>query len=1224
MDDKEPGELPSDPDDSGPNDNLIASHSSDLTIASREEAFAELADLNDPAYNAGVDDGTIEDGGEATEAPAVVLVMVTHDPGDWLEETLASIEAQNYANLSVLIIDAASAIDPTPRIARVLPGAFVRRLEHNLGFGPTLDEVLGLVSGAAFYCFCHDDIALDPDAVQRLVEEAFRSNAGVVGPKLVAWENPEVLLQVGLSIDFTGSTASYADHGELDQEQHDAVRDVFVVPGACTLVRADLFEHLGGFDPDLDTFGEDVDLCWRAHLVGARVVVAPAARVRHREAILERRAQVDVERVRQAHRIRTMLVCYRKFTLLRVLPMSLLVSLAEATMHLAGGHRRAARAQFSGWLSALRHSRGIWAARKRVNAVREVADRDIRQLQTPTLARLTELWQSYRKDRGAVEISGLSAIEARAPRSLLPYGVVAIVALVLIGSRELLFGAIPPIGEFAHGPAAPSDYVQWWLHGWNPSGLGSSSPVPLVTGLLGVLGSIMFGSLGFARHIGILGMLPLGMWGAWRLAKPLGNVGQHRASLAALAVYAAVPVPYNALSQGRWAGLLAYAMAPWLFAALARAMHIEPFGQRHEPVGLTDLVDPEEGERPSNLLSRILGLGLLLGVLLLVAPAMLGVAGLVVLGLVIGSLIAGRIAGLGRLVITSLGATAVALVLQLPVLLGIFESGAQWETIAGVRAAHDGWLTLPEILRFESGAYGAAPLGFAFLVAALLPLVIGRDWRLAWATRAWGCVVVCLGVLWAGQQTWFPAALPGSEVLLAPAAVGVALAVALGVAAFDIDLPGYRFGWRQGAALVTGVAVVLGSLPMLSGAVGGRWRMPNGSISDSLTFVSDQRLKENFDVLWIGDPEVMPVAGWAYDDTLSYGVSHDALPTIAELWAPPSPQGSAVIADALGLAFDGETARLGRLLSTMNIRYVVVPEQVNPTPSRGPAHPLPERYVRALDNQLELSLVSINTSVRVYENTAWKPGLSLLPHMARGTDLTSALFRVEATPVLSRIDVRNGGTAKLPAAGLVALGVPVDSGWKLTVDGKPAKPVTIDGWQQGFSVATPGTVHVEHETPTSRWIWLAVQLGLWIVAIVAWRRSRAVQLAASPVAQGTPSEDVDHHLVQLTEFADGDVVPISVTNIDVEAFDETDRVAAGRDNTDPAMRRPTRNDPEPHPASRVAADDGEAPRDSDEAGTVDLSDDADIAAEAEAPVDDAGSDGAGPDGAGPDEAGDER
>ena len=210
-------------------------------------------------------------------APPVVVVVVTTDPGDWFEECLASVAAQEYPNLSVLVVDTASAVDPTARVAAVLPRAFIRRMSERVGFGRAANEVLEIVDGATLYLFCHDDVALAPDAIRLLVEEAFRSNAGITSPKLVDWDEPERLLAVGVGADKVGVIHPLVDPGELDQEQHDAVRDVFVAPSSATLVRADLFAALGGFDAGVEQFGEDLDLCWRAQVAGARVVVAPAA-----------------------------------------------------------------------------------------------------------------------------------------------------------------------------------------------------------------------------------------------------------------------------------------------------------------------------------------------------------------------------------------------------------------------------------------------------------------------------------------------------------------------------------------------------------------------------------------------------------------------------------------------------------------------------------------------------------------------------------------------------------------------------------------------------------------------------------------------------------------------------------------------------------------------------------------------------------------------------------
>ncbi len=143
-------------------------------------------------------DGATPDPSQEVPAavPPVVLVLVAHNPGDWFRETLSSIAAQTYPDLSVLVLDAGSDTDPTPLVAEVLPAAHVHRIADNPGFGPAVNQAVALVEGAAFYALCHDDIALEPDAIRALVEEAFRSNAGIIGPKLVDWHEPRRLLQV--------------------------------------------------------------------------------------------------------------------------------------------------------------------------------------------------------------------------------------------------------------------------------------------------------------------------------------------------------------------------------------------------------------------------------------------------------------------------------------------------------------------------------------------------------------------------------------------------------------------------------------------------------------------------------------------------------------------------------------------------------------------------------------------------------------------------------------------------------------------------------------------------------------------------------------------------------------------------------------------------------------------------------------------------------------------
>ena len=111
-----------------------------------------------------------------------------------------------------------------------------------------------------------------------------------------------VLLHVGQTCDRFGVVHERVELGEIDHGQQDLERDVFVAPGGVTLVRSDLFATLRGFDPLIPVLGEDLDLCWRAQVAGARIVVAPLAKVAHRETIATGERTVTALGTRRASR----------------------------------------------------------------------------------------------------------------------------------------------------------------------------------------------------------------------------------------------------------------------------------------------------------------------------------------------------------------------------------------------------------------------------------------------------------------------------------------------------------------------------------------------------------------------------------------------------------------------------------------------------------------------------------------------------------------------------------------------------------------------------------------------------------------------------------------------------------------------------------------------------------------------------------------------------------
>ncbi len=1012
-----------------------------------------------------------------TSAPPVVAVVVTCNPGFWLEETLTALGSQDYPNLSVLVIDAASTQDPTPRVAAVLPGAYVRRLHRRVGFSRASNEVLSIVEGASHYLFCHDDVAPSSDTVRVLLEEAFRSNAGIVSPKFVEWEHPDRLLAVGLSVDKTGVPAALVERGELDQEQHDAVRDVFCAPGGCMLVRADLFSSLRGFDPDIDLSGEDLNLSWRSQVAGARVVVAPGVRVRHLEACrIGARAGWDdpgaaqrTAALAEVHRVRTMLTCYGVFHLLRVVPQALVLTLGQAAVELVTARPAAAGASLLAWPRALRDPRHLLAARRLAQRQRTVSDAEVRRLQTGGSAKLRDFFRSTIE--GEIHATPASArrritTQMATVNWRFPVAAWALVVIVmLLGSRKLLGPSLPGVGSIpvlSHGPGA---WWRLWWSGWRPDGLGSTASSPPALALLGLSGTILLGAVGVLQKLLVLGPLIIGPLGAYRAARPLASpLGR----AAALVTYAAVPLPYNALAGGRWPALVMYAAAPWMVSALCRLGGEAPFAAR------------------PHRQARVLGLGVLLALTAAFVPAALFVVPLIGFGLALGSAAVGRLRP-GLLALAgSVAASAVAAVLLLPSSIDTLRSRT---AVFGVSLGPAGRLHLADIMRFHTGSVGASVVAWGMVVAAALPLLVGRSWRLAWASRLWGVAISCWLAVWASGHGWLPIPMPAPEVFLAPAAAALSLAVGLGAVAFKVDLPGYRLGWRQLALMVAAAGVTLGSVPALAAVASGRWDLPHQDLAGSLGSVFPQPAQGSFRVLWVGDPRALPTGSWWFQDGVGYATSIDGAPDVTSLWPPRSAGATPLVAGDLRLAQGRLTTQLGHLLAPMAVRYIVIPSRTAPAGTGGSAVPVPAGMMAALANQTDLRSLELDAALTVYENAAWAPARAVLPLAADAASRRAGPPARQSAPLAGAAAVLPGRgpdhfAGAVPGAADVLWSATGSGGWHLSVSGHGASWRSAFGWAMAF--ATPeqgGKASLHFVTPVVRRLLLVLEVAVWLTAV---------------------------------------------------------------------------------------------------------------------------------------------
>jgi GT2 family glycosyltransferase len=1087
---------------------------------------------------------------QALASPPVLAVVVTHGlHADRFEDLLGALAEQDYPQLSVLVIDAAGADDPADRVHAALPSARVLRVPGTEGFGAAanhvLDRELPRARRAEFFVFCHDDVVPDQRAVSALVEAAAEWDADVVGPKFLARDDPRRLLHVGLGVDRVATTMPLVERCELDQGQHDGVREVLAFPAGFTLVRADRFAAVAGFDEAVGSPEDDLILCWRARASGSRVLLATDARVRR-----DQRSRAG-PRDQARHRVRALLSCSSRLDLLRIVPQALALSSAQAVVGLVTGRPGRSRAALGAWVWNLLRPLSLWRARRVVNAVRQASDRDIRRLQVrgligprlwlrrmgrtapPADARAASGPTSGLPGPGPPRPAGPDApadsVGPWTPATALITAVLA--GVVVFGCRHLVTRFVPAVGEFVTFPGAATDLVRQWVGGYRMVGLGADASAPTLVGVAGGLGAVLGGHLALARTLLIVGLLPVGVVGAYRLLRPTGS---KPAQVAAAVAYAAVPLPYDGLATGRWSVTAAFAASPWLLGRLARSSLVAPFSP-----------DGPVPAAPRPLWQHVVATGTVTALATLLVPQAPGLLLLMAGALVVGTLMAFQRRGIGRLLVVSVGAALVAGLLHLPTLVDVLRSRTAADAWMGLERPA-GALTALDLLRFDTGPLGIAPLGFCLAGAAALPLLVGRDWRLAWAVRAWAVAVACWALVWAQQQGYVAVRLPDPGVLMAPAAAGLALAVALGVAAIESDVRGrvWRFGFRRMVSALGVLALAASTAPLVVASMDGWWDMPPGQFRGVMGTVDAAVTAEPSRVLWVGDPAVLPGGqAWELGGGLSYTAVDAATPGVADLWPATGLGSSGRLGQALGLAAGGQTSRLGRVLAPMAVQYVAVPRALAPAgaaeraagASGAPGSAAPasagavDGLIGVLDGQLDLQRIAVDDALALYRNVAFAPlrATGIDPSALAETSV-AAMQRFDlsaAAPALVESD-GDGRTSRgpVPEGETVVQAWSASDRWVLVVDGRKAEHTDAYGWADAFATpdgADGGEAVLSYRTPPVRYVLIVVQGAFWTLALLVAIRMRFGSEARSP--SPSPRDGTDASVA--ADLSDGEPEP---------------------------------------------------------------------------------------------------
>ena len=247
---------------------------------------------------------------------------------------------------------------------------------ENLGFAGGCNLGAAEATGDVLV-FLNPDTVVGSGALRQLARTLDDPTIGVAMARLRLLDQPEVLNSGGTVVHVSG--LAWAGRFGEPAEGLDAVEDVAAASGAALAIRRETFKALGGFTGEFFMYQEDVELSWRAHLAGLRVVVDPAADVYHEYEFGRHPTKVALL---ERNRLIFVLTAYSPRLFFVLVP--ILVP-GEFAMVVLAARRRWLRGKLTGWLWCVRHLRWLARHRRETQRLRCVGDSQLLQFLTPSL-----------------------------------------------------------------------------------------------------------------------------------------------------------------------------------------------------------------------------------------------------------------------------------------------------------------------------------------------------------------------------------------------------------------------------------------------------------------------------------------------------------------------------------------------------------------------------------------------------------------------------------------------------------------------------------------------------------------------------------------------------------------------------------------------------------------------------------------------------------------------
>ena len=216
----------------------------------------------------------------------VAILILNFNGEEHLQRFLPSI-ISNSQDCDIIVGDNCSTDNSIHLLETSFQNVQVIKLDKNYGYAEGYNRLIKQVKNE-FIALVNSDVETTKNWTENL-KSILDSNEKIVAvqPKILSYNHRH-------EFEYAGAAGGYIDrYGypfcrgriftsiEEDLGQYNDTREIFWASGACFMVKKSVFEELGGFDADFFAHMEEIDLNWRMHNSGYKVMYCGNSSVYH-------------------------------------------------------------------------------------------------------------------------------------------------------------------------------------------------------------------------------------------------------------------------------------------------------------------------------------------------------------------------------------------------------------------------------------------------------------------------------------------------------------------------------------------------------------------------------------------------------------------------------------------------------------------------------------------------------------------------------------------------------------------------------------------------------------------------------------------------------------------------------------------------------------------------------------------------------------------------------